>query len=449
MKCTKKILSMVLMMLLVMSFSVMGFESERMDYGNVDFGGETVTFVSWAGEGFVSAFVEGGDYAGRLEEAKEKFNIGSFDFVQTEWTQNGETMRQRLMSGDSNYDIWYIATNMDLDLVTTQAAYPLSSILPDIYFENLPRAKGNLAKSLSIRGDKYFFSGMPINLPVLLAWNKTVFEREGLTTPYELYENDEWNWDNFEKLAIEATRDRTGDGEIDQFGLEGVWVWNCYPWVYANGGPIHSIDEDGRWIWTADQPATVHAFERVLKWINEDRITGGTHDLQELKVDNAAMAMADHVPLHHLAGTFGEVDVDYGVVPMPMGPHADRYNYPMYAALETLIPINSSAPVEKVALMDFLWPNEEYEENMEEMVINIATDEISYQVLNNMLEEMEGEGYWLAQFLGMLHTHDPQDLQKPLTAAVANIASDEQSAAVALQEVSPQAQAIIDDIFDQ
>ena len=58
--------------LLVFSISVLSFAytSDRMDFGNVDFGGATVTIVGWYNP--LGQFQEGGRFAG-------EFNLNAFE----------------------------------------------------------------------------------------------------------------------------------------------------------------------------------------------------------------------------------------------------------------------------------------------------------------------------------------------------------------------------------
>jgi len=53
----------------------------------------------------------------------------------------------------------------------------------------------------------------------VLWYNKTLFENNGLETPYDLYKNGNWNWDTFRDSAIKLTQDSDGDKVIDQWGF--------------------------------------------------------------------------------------------------------------------------------------------------------------------------------------------------------------------------------------
>lgn len=49
-------------------------------------------------------------------------------------------------------------------------------------------------------------------------YNKTLFENNGLDTPYDLYKQGNWNWDTFREAAVSLTQDTDGDKVIDQWG---------------------------------------------------------------------------------------------------------------------------------------------------------------------------------------------------------------------------------------
>ena len=68
--------------------------------------------------------------------------------------------------------------------------------------------------------------------PLVVAYNKDLFDRAGLSVPA-----DDWTWDDFLGLAKRLTLDRDGDGTIDQWGTNVdsrvtfwlAWVWAGWP----------------------------------------------------------------------------------------------------------------------------------------------------------------------------------------------------------------------------
>ena len=94
------------------------------------------------------------------------------------------------------------------------------------------------------------------------------------------------------------------------------------------------------------------------------------------------------------------VEFNYGIVPLPKGPHVDDYQFPARQADAFYLPVNSANPMGLVALHRYLFRAEEEEEGIEEMLIQAAMDEISYEVLLRAAEEWSGEVYIMEGILG-------------------------------------------------
>jgi multiple sugar transport system substrate-binding protein len=56
--------------------------------------------------------------------------------------------------------------------------------------------------------------------PNLIFFNADHFRREGLPTPYELWKQDKWTWDEFLRVGEKVTK-RGGDGKMTQVGIVG------------------------------------------------------------------------------------------------------------------------------------------------------------------------------------------------------------------------------------
>jgi len=98
----------------------------------------------------------------------------------------------------------------------------------DKFFFNLFEAGKKLSGT-----DKYY--AIPFALVVTnLYFNKDAFDEAGIPYP-----NENWTWFDFLNAAIKLTKDKDGDGKIDQWGF---WLYGRYaniePWIYANGGRL-------------------------------------------------------------------------------------------------------------------------------------------------------------------------------------------------------------------
>src|SRR2546422_2434773 len=74
----------------------------------------------------------------------------------------------------------------------------------------------------------------------MVVYNRDLLDRAAIPYP-----TDDWTWDDFLRTAQLLTRDRDGDGRIDQWGAAfdrrpSFWL----PWIWAGGGDV--LCPDGR-----------------------------------------------------------------------------------------------------------------------------------------------------------------------------------------------------------
>ena len=392
MRKTRVVLATFLVLLMVSS-AVMAYESDRMDFGPIDFGGATVTFVAHFDN--LSAFYEGGARAGRLEEAKKLFNIGEIELVTAGWEEVGELALNRYLSGDSKYDIWRLPHRDFFTLATRGAFYPVSDILPPEYFEQLSSITREKNERLTYDGKLLHFSvGTPDDYghaPFAVV-NLDLFERENLPDPIELYENKEWNWKNIEEMSLKVTRDTDGDGTIDQWGLAFI---DPMMMIFSNGGAITRLDDDGKIVFALDEPEALDALRKLAEWENDLGISYGDWQMREWSTGRTAMAF---MPLWQIDAN--EYDFNFAVLPLPMGDAVDDYVYAPGVADALFIPKNSAYPLGMIALDNFLFPLEDYYETMEDYISDRAMDRISYSVMHDVLSDVDGDAAYYHNFLG-------------------------------------------------
>lgn len=117
--------------------------------------------------------------------------------------------------------------------------------------------------------------------PMVVVYNKTLFDRAGLPYP-----TDDWTWDDFLRVAKALTRDTDGDGKIDQWGAaydRRVFLW--IPWVWSGGGDV--LCPDGtRASGCLDSPATIEAIRWFTGWVTRDSIVPRAFNLRRSLGDN-------------------------------------------------------------------------------------------------------------------------------------------------------------------
>ncbi len=104
--------------------------------------------------------------------------------------------------------------------------------------------------------------------PMVIAYNKDMFDRAGLPYP-----RDGWTWEEFRATARALTRDGDGDGAVDQWGFwldRRVFMWIASLW--SLGGDV--LCPDGRSAQGClDGPATVRAFRLLTGLAVQDSVT--------------------------------------------------------------------------------------------------------------------------------------------------------------------------------
>lgn len=431
---TRKVLPVLLagFLVLLTAAGAFAYESDRMDFGDIDFGGATVTFLMH--HDAIAQFEEGGAKAGRLEEAKALFNIGEFEKVVVGWGEVGDVALDRFMAGDSDYDLWRVPFAFYWGLASRGAYFPVNEILPDSYFANLPTITRDRNPELAVNGRLFHFSAGVDDYghSSFLVFNKDLLEAEGLDDPYELYENDEWTFEKISEMAAQATRDTDGDGIVDQWGLNDQDPKNL---VYAYGGAITRRDDDGKVYYALDEEASVAGLRQWIDWHNVDQIASGGEN--EFATGQIAMAF---LPFYAI-GAHQDWPFSHGILPYPASTYTNQPVFLPGNADSWYIPANAEYPLGLVALDNFLFPLDEYEEELDNYISARVADRESYGILYDAMENFWPDDYHMS-FLGGRWDGDLPYGQ------VAGDINGGVSPATAAAEAKPIAQTMIDEMFD-
>jgi multiple sugar transport system substrate-binding protein len=170
----------------------------------------------------------------------------------------------------------------------------------------------------------FTFGGKPYAVgtsaaPIVIYYNKTMFNNNGVKTPIEYYNEGNWTWDSFRDVAKQLTMDTDGDGKNDQFGF-GWWDAGFALFVGSNGKTVVSYNEDGSITANYDsenvKEALQFAQDALLKDKYIDNEKEGDYFIGEFKNGKQAMTAE-----YGLAG-FNVFKSDYEIdfVPVPQGP---------------------------------------------------------------------------------------------------------------------------------
>jgi multiple sugar transport system substrate-binding protein len=200
-----------------------------------------------------------------------------------------------------------------------------------------------------------------------LGVNLDMVNRFSLANPIELYEAGEWTWDAMLELMRDATRDTTGGGVDDHFGIGGQPGEIIQHLIGANDG----VMVDGNMNYGFGHPNTIETLEFVQQIFSE-RLwyaeAGGIMDTGNW-TRNFYAAYEDGVALLFPAVTWGFQNsppaFNFGFVPFPMGPSNTTGNTWLRGLEQGIaIPVGSDwDPEEILIIMEelFSWPGDEPE----------------------------------------------------------------------------------------
>jgi len=326
----KRLSLLLFVMLAVLFMSSFAFA------GQYDLGGATLRLV---GHNIDNEF-EGPVDEEHVAEIEALFNV-DIEFVTAHWDHGEvtEDLESSVLAGEGN-SIYKVDTIQSYQYAAEGFFYPL---------DHFSYEKGVLDKLIDapeifrFDGQKYFFNVEPENVyslyhdeyaapnMSLIAWNKTKFEEQGLPNLYDLYEAGEWTWDTFLDVAIDATQDTTGDGEIDQWGFSGYARWEgdrerAIKWILTNDAEIIR-EVDGNLELVLNEPEAIEAMEFLQRKVDEGVVAPmqweGGHD----HLINGKSLMLNFRPWT-LGAINDNMEDDFGIVPFPKGPNADQHVAP-------------------------------------------------------------------------------------------------------------------------
>lgn len=398
--------------------------------GGFDLGGKTITVVAAVDK------LEGARNEGRLAEAEALFNC-KLEALVLPVDTIVESMVTRLISGDSEYDVWGIDNDNFFDLVGRDALLPINSVLGEAYFDEARKYADPAIKHFTVGGNIYVvssFETLPNGATSWFAFNKDIIEAEGLPDPYELYENDEWTWDNWRNMMLAATKDFDGDGTSDQWGVQGL-----APYAYlvcSNGTNLYVPGPDGRILYNFNSQPVLEAiaFGHQLRYVDGVNSTSGGFEQGTVLFAYQATWQLDGLK------TSG---MNYGLIPYPKGPSAEGYT--MYTGFcgGLGLPANSAEPHAIAAVMDYLFYPEDFEAYLSErnqtMINDYCPDRQSAKIFSEFLPEFNREA-WIINYMLI-----SEEVGNAYSAAYRG----EKTPAEAMNEVAAAGQAYVDEVLGQ
>lgn len=158
--------------------------------------------------------------------------------------------------------------------------------------------------------------GLPFSTPpMILYYNKTMFEKAGLETPTELAMKDEWTWEQFEEAAKVLS---AGEGTNRTYGARLFREWTNFATLPSHtisyGGSIFS-DDMKEFTWNSSEGAKT--FEMLNRMMFEDKSHVPPGENIEYEGGKVGMYSAMY---SYMTNAREITDFEWDIAPLPKGP---------------------------------------------------------------------------------------------------------------------------------
>ncbi len=250
--------------------------------------------------------------------------------------------------------------------------------------------------------EAFTFGGVPYAAgsaatPVVIAYNKTLFEQNGVKTPMEYFQEGNWTWDTFRQVALDMTGDTNGDGENDIYGFG--WWDSFYVQLLATNGTINlNYGADGSITGNYSAPASQEVFTFLQNGYVTDKyimIPDGDNFIAAFK--GGTLAMTCEYGFNAITAYACDYEIDWA--PLPQGPNGQQYDC-NGSLTGFAIPITSANPEGAAAFIRMAYELK-HEHDDSALVEKYGQDEVD--LMNTLAEHIHFapiglEKYWDANW---------------------------------------------------
>ncbi|MBD3411138.1 MAG: extracellular solute-binding protein [Ignavibacteriales bacterium] len=193
--------------------------------------------------------------------------------------------------------------------------------------------------------------------PLMVYYNKKLFDKEGVPYP-----TNDWTRDDYLRISRRLTKDLDGDGETDQYGTNFTnYFFNWIPWVWSAGGDVIGPDEkkaSGYLNTETNRKTFQYLIDLRKKYdvapdVGSWSQSGKTGIVRALFLNNKmAMIVDGHWRIPGMLDYMESGVLDLGVVGFPRGPDSGKVNV-MYES-GYCVPVIAPHKKEAVMLAAFM-----------------------------------------------------------------------------------------------
>jgi multiple sugar transport system substrate-binding protein len=219
-----------------------------------------------------------------------------------------------LKAGGATPDVLWLADVMIAQFLNTDQLTDISALQTDKDY-NFGDINKNLLEPVTKDG-KYY--GVPFSTPPsLLYYNKTMFEKNNIPTPTELYKAGNWNFETFLSSAKAISDKNTGTyGVIMNKGNWKKWYFSVADFVWGFGGDV--FNKDGT-EFTLNSEAGRKGVQMFYDMIFTNEVHPKPGD--QTTFESGKIGMFSDT-LAYIKTASAITDFEWDIIPMPAGPES-------------------------------------------------------------------------------------------------------------------------------
>ena len=319
-----------------------------------DFGGRSIRWATWWDSAPQPGRSEREDLRLQREaEVGKKYNV-KFEYLNVPWGEFMAKYITTVMAGDAMAEIVSVQTDWFYPtLLLNNFCLNLSEL--GVFDFKASKFQKETIEFATLDGSVYGYEIGRIEPRGVIFFNKTMFEREGISDIYDTVFNYKWTWSEMLKVAKKLTRDTDGDGVIDQWGLAGATgrIWRGF--IISNGANFIDISDKWKPRFSLGDPAALEALQAYQDFIIKEKVVlvspeGSPWDypVQAFIDGKVGMLVAQLWNIDKLRDNMSD---EYGVILFPMGPRMKEYTSEATLHHFKVFPVTVKNP-EQVAIVE-------------------------------------------------------------------------------------------------
>ncbi len=286
----------------------------------------------------------------RKNMTMERLNIKIEEIAYEDRGKLETDVSKTIRAGDDAYDIVITALSAGINNLARQQCLLDLTTVPYLTLDSV-RWNASMAENMRIDGKQYFTTGVTsvcyLRTPQATLFNQQLANDLGLPNLYEIALDGKWTIDKMDELMTAAAMDLNGDGEMkpqdDQFAMiiEGTYGNALY---MSAGLQAVSPDADGNWSFHLSDQASMDLIDKCAaiffdpQTIHTDTDAIDQDLMAEMFQEGRGLFLSASIGG---ATSYREMEMDFGVLPIPVLKEGDPY----LTACNTWLPSGIGIPV--------------------------------------------------------------------------------------------------------